>query len=452
MATTLLLLALLPTADAPGLEAGMQYTFKGTVAELKSDRTPGQVQKAFDLVLVVADADDAGARIYWHVEENGRGRWPWPERFGRVTLSPEGRSSGTGPSLLYDRGDGLSVVPIAMPLLPRSKPWKRGDRWKVGKQQFEVLQTTKFEGKPAWQLHVSGAFGRRGTFWVDKESPVVRGIDQRVFMGMGTEYLLKLRLVGRNRLDGAELAATAHGFDAMIQLRAALNHPARSEDPKLTDKQIRLLKERLPKVAKAITTGSLTKVVTSAQRDLKLQNELAGTVDELIERMQGSPVPKFVAQDLRGKKLSSADLKTGVTVLHFWSYRNSPLKEPYGQVGYLDFLHSKRKAEGVRVYGVAVDARLREAATRGAAVRGVRKLRDFMNISYPVLLDETDVIKKFGNPQLLGAELPLYVVLAHGKIHHYKVGYYEVDRNQGLKALDAIVTEALKAKPSGDEK
>ena len=45
-------------------------------------------------------------------------------------------------------------------------------------------------------------------------------------------------------------------------------------------------------------------------------------------------------------------------MLHFWEYRDQPLKEPYGQVGYLEFLFQKRKEEGVKVYGVAVDGRL----------------------------------------------------------------------------------------------
>jgi hypothetical protein len=101
----------------------------------------------------------------------------------------------------------------------------------------------------------------------------------------------------------------------------------------------------------------------------------------------------------------------------------------------------------VRVYGVAVDARLRDEQERGAALRSIRKFGTFMNLGYPVLLDDGTLLKKLGDPRQLGAELPLFVLIGRdGKIVHYHVGNYEVDVNQGLKELDAAVGEALKAK------
>jgi hypothetical protein len=45
----------------------------------------------------------------------------------------------------------------------------------------------------------------------------------------------------------------------------------------------------------------------------------------------------------------------------------------------------------------------------------------------------------------LGAELPLWVVIGHdGKIVHYKVGYYAIKPDEGLRELDTAVVEALK--------
>jgi hypothetical protein len=131
-------------------------------------------------------------------------------------------------------------------------------------------------------------------------------------------------------------------------------------------------------------------------------------------------------------------------VLHFWDYRDEPLKEPYGQVGYLDFMYHRRKPAGLQVYGIAVDGRLADEKTRGAAERGVRKLKSFMNLSYPVLLDSGSLIKQFGDPRLLGASLPLFVVIGPDqKIIHYHVGHYEVHQDQGLKELDQVVLKAL---------
>ena len=42
------------------------------------------------------------------------------------------------------------------------------------------------------------------------------------------------------------------------------------------------------------------------------------------------------------------------------AYRDTPLEEPYGQVGYLDFLLRKRSDKGVQVLGVLVDDMFRQ--------------------------------------------------------------------------------------------
>ena len=132
-----------------------------------------------------------------------------------------------------------------------------------------------------------------------------------------------------------------------------------------------------------------------------------------------------------------------MTVLHFWDYRDVPLKEPYGQVGYLEFLYQKRKDQGLKVYGVAVDGRLKDDAERRTAITGIRKLKAFMNLTYPLVLDSGAGIKAVGDPRLVGATLPLVQASSScrdGRVSHYHVGYYEVDRQAGLKELDEAVT------------
>ena len=72
------------------------------------------------------------------------------------------------------------------------------------------------------------------------------------------------------------------------------------------------------------------------------------------------------------------------------------------------------------------------------------KLKAFMNLSYPVLLDAGPLVKQFGDPRIAGATLPLFVVIGpDGKIAHYHVGTYEVRQDQGLKELDQVVTDLM---------
>jgi hypothetical protein len=75
----------------------------------------------------------------------------------------------------------------------------------------------------------------------------------------------------------------------------------------------------------------------------------------------------------------------------------------------------------------------------------VNKLLAFMNITYPVLLDDGRLLKKFGDPRAVGGQLPLFVVVGPDrKIAHYFVGCYPVDRDAGLKQLDEVLARTLK--------
>lgn len=99
------------------------------------------------------------------------------------------------------------------------------------------------------------------------------------------------------------------------------------------------------------------------------------------------------------------------------------------------------------MYGVAVSSDLDLPASRDRVIRSVKKLKAFMNLGYPVLLDGGDVLKKFGDPRPLGARLPLFVVIGpDGKIAHYHVGHYKVHPDRGLEELDRVVGKLLARK------
>jgi peroxiredoxin len=434
-------------AEAP--PAGTLLTYRGGVAQMREDRTFGEALKTFDLTLLVASEGDAGNRLYWTVDERGRGAWPWLERFGSLACDASWRLSGNaGPALLYDLGESTSAIPIPLPLFATQTPLAAGATWERSPWRYEVQRAARLEGHDTWQVQVSNNYGPKRVVWVQKDGPLCAGIDERVFMGMGQEYQLQLRLVGSERLADEKFRSLAAGFEALLAAKAALNRPERSETLDLNAKQLATLAEQLPAIEKLVSGEPLEKIVKAAQRDLAQQNNQADAVKKLVAEHVGRQAPQFDLRGLSNEAVTHADVKNQVTVLHFWEYRDAPLKEPYGQVGYLDFLYQRRKPEGVKVYGVAVDGRLADEAERGAALRGIRKLKSFMNLNYPILLDGGAVIKQFGDPRLVGAELPLVVVIGRdGKIAHYKVGYYEVDRNAGLKELDTVVGQALQAKP-----
>ncbi len=290
-------------------------------------------------------------------------------------------------------------------------------------------------------------FGPKRTLVVDQAGPLVLAMKERVFMGRGDEYQLSLELVDSQQLAGEQFDAIAKAAQALSAVCDKLNLPERSQEITWKADQAAVLEKELPPLVALAAGTPLAKLVTAARRDVELQAGRNDAVSELVAKFNGRAVDDFDIRGTAGERLRAADLKGQVTVLHFWDYRDEPLREPYGQVGYLDFMYHRRGGEGLRLYGVAVNPRLAEAATQAAARRSAKKLKSFMNLSYPVLLDSGELLRQFGDPRVVGAALPLFVVIGpEGKIIHYHVGTYEVHQDQGLKDLDAIVGKALGAK------
>lgn len=427
------------------LAPGSVLLYQGSVQKRDRDDTPG-ANKQFELRMIVREVTATGSRFDWLVEEQGAGAWPWIERFGQLTLNAERRSSGSvGPSVLVEHSLGKSVVPIHVPLLGGNTPLAAGATWSEGDMNFTVDARRKFGEHDTWRIEGANNYGPRRVLWVEAESPLVIAGEDRVFMGQGTEYQLQVRLAGRTALSDDEWQATQAGFDRLLALREQLKRPARSQSPDWRPEERELVKQALPDLAKVVTTGPLVRLLRSATGDIGSQSSRADAIGQLIQRNVGQPLVAPSVTALSGEAFDPAQLKDRLTLLHFWDYRDAPLKEPYGQVGYVEFLYSRYKSAGLQVLGVAVDGRFKEEEQRRAAITGVRRLKMFMNLTYPVLLDGGDWIGKVGDPRTLGAELPMFVLVDRaGKVVHLHVGVYDVDQQNGLKELDAVVKASLK--------
>ena len=96
----------------------------------------------------------------------------------------------------------------------------------------------------------------------------------------------------------------------------------------------------------------------------------------------------------------------------------------------------------VQVVGINVDSRFQDKTQVSKANRSARKLVEFMNLSYPIVPDDGELLKKLGDPRSTGAKLPLWVVIDKaGKIRMWKTGYYTIDSRAGLKELRTMVTK-----------
>jgi peroxiredoxin len=415
----LLVLALCQSASAAEL-----LTFRGKFLPVKGEGNAAD--KSFTVQVIAA-----GEHQWWTLTESGRGAWPWTERFGKTPQLP---------ALLYVREEGASVVPLPDFAIARPN-LAIGSDWQHDGLTYRVVGEEKVAKTDAWQVTASNNYGPKRRLAMAKDGGHVLTLDERVVIGQGDEFQLKWELVERGELDAKSVDATTAAFDRLDALRTKLAIKPQTREHKWNAEQLAVLQKDLPSVAEGVSEGPLVAVLQAAKKDTTTQDDRTEALAKLEKQAVGQALDRLQLTGAGGEKLTAEDLQGKVTILHFWDYRDTPLEEPYGQVGYLDFL--ARQKSGAKVFGVMVDERLTEPQSRGAALASARKVKAFMNLSYPILLDERGLLKQIGDPRATGAKLPLWVVIGKdGKITHYHPGFYDVKRDQGLADLEAAISAA----------
>ena len=270
-------------------------------------------------------------------------------------------------------------------------------------------------------------------------------LDEKVIIGRGDEFRLKMELQSQKQLSDAEIAKNRQPLDSLIGIQSGLGRIGEQKVVELTVDQLKSIQKEMPRIQKEADETRWSRFVDAIGRDLQQQQKRLDGVAGLQKKLVGQEAPKWNLKLVDGTTFSSSDAKDKVVVLHFWQYRGEPLSEPYGQIGYLDFLNNKRKKLGVRVVGVNVDERFSGTEQKGAATRSMKKLLEFMNVGYEMAIDDESTLSDFGDPRTLGAPLPLWVVIGHdGKVAHYHTGFYDIKPDEGLKQLDDAVIEAIR--------
>ena len=445
---TLALAAAVLLTGAPAVETGTQLTLTGTMSGVKEDGNPAV--KEFTLTLLAIGGEAEAIEFVWTLDERGRGSFTWLDHFGRWTSAParaggERSSAPPGPALLYARAAGQSIVPLAPPLFFASKPLEKGATWSQDRLEHRVTGEATKSARQCWEIDVRSPYGHKRSLWVDKSSPLVAAINETVFIGQGEEHKLRWELTASKRLSAEETAKAARALDAWLEVRKSLGWEMQSRREELSAEQISTLKSALPKLIDSAAAGPLAAIAVAAERDAAGQKNRAGAVAALADAIVGQSIGEIKLTDLAGRAITADSLKGKVVVLHFWEYRDTPLEEPYGQVGYLDFL--LRRQPGIVVIGVHVDPRLADEATRRTSLASAKKLKDFMNLSYIVAHDDGALLKRLGDPRIAGGKLPLFVVIGKdGKVAAYHAGLFEVKATEGLTELEAEVKQLLSKK------
>lgn len=444
MSATLVLfpLALLLTAAEPETATELHYT--GRLVALNG--ALGQLPvKDFEVTCwgTRPNADQSDAAYL--IQEEGAGI-AWPERFGRRSVSfGTEAASGRGVRVLYTHDERKHLLDVNVPYFAALQRLAADAEWSDDNFQYTVTDRRDVMGRDCWLVQVRPR-GRGPTTTLNVEAAtglIVRGV-QRLTLGQGEPHELSWELDSERALDAEDAEATLRVASALVELQSALARDEETHSPILSDEQLAVAAAALPEIVRAAEGTPFSRLAGIISRDVQAQQQRGASVSELADSLLGKAAPEFTLTKLNGQDIPADELEGKTVVLHFWSYRDTPLEEPYGQVGYLDFLLSRHADDNVAVFGVAVDERLNDRTTAPATVRSIRRLIRFMNLGYEVTMDaDGSVLKAFGDPTQFGAELPLWVVIApDGKLTHFRAGYYEIDRESGLKDLDEAVSAA----------
>jgi hypothetical protein len=430
-----------PFDDAPAVE--MRYTGGLT----KANQAPeANAIKRFSLYALLIRNGEQGPRLIHSISERGAGGWSWPERYGELQLDASYQAvSGRPIRLLYDYQGNPIPVPLPVPVSGFADKLKTGARWTEGKETWEVTKQANVLDRKCWVVQASTGIGRKRTLWIDVEVPIVVSLEERVFVGQGDEHVLTWQLESTGTLDAEGFAAASRPLSALFNLQKQLQRSDGEFRPELSEAQLAIVQEALPSLQKDAADTPFGALVSAIAKDVKTQLLRTDEVARLADKFVGKAV-SGLALTLADKSTVAEDqLKGKTTVLHFWEYQAEPLVEPYGQIGYLDFLAGKRRKLGVQVYGVAVDGRFGDPQASGAALKSVQKLQQFMNLSYGLALDDGKLLAKLGDPRKHGAKLPLWVVIGpDGKVAHYHAGLYKINPDDGLQQLDDVLVKLIR--------
>lgn len=440
---------LAPGADVLGDHTAMELRYSGTLAKMGRTGAEQPIKKFTIYSLVHKQAD--GKRLAYLVDERGGGGWAWPERIGTLELNAKNSAAKSSPiRLLADHEGTPNPINVRQPLFEfADKLVEDGEEeWTSGQSSYEVVREQKLKDRDCWVIRVSTNNGRKQQLWVAKsDNTLLVAAEQQVFMGRGEEYVLKLDLESTKPVDATGFEKLNKPLQALLDLKAQVNRADGETKTELTTDQITVAQKVIGVIEKEADGTPFAAISAVISRDVKSQSQRADDVESLAKKFNGQAAPAFDLTTLDKKAISSKDLAGKIVVLHFWDYEGEPLTEPYGQVGYLDFLSNKRKRYGIEVIGVAVNESFTDASKSTAALRSVRKLREFMNLSYPIATDDGTLLAMFGDPRKLGAKLPLWIVInPDGKIAHYHVGFYSIKPDEGLRPLDEAVMKQIKTK------
>ena len=426
------------TADLSAADAVQHSMFAGSLIQPGDE--DGDILRRFEVQLLTTNQT-----YFFHVIDDARHGCPWSDSFGRT--GPAAGTDTVQPHLVYDY-DGhaylIELPPFVVALPTGLEP---DTTWEQAGWQMTAIEQRSVNDVPAWIVEARERRGRQQTLTVDAATGMTLRAEADVFMGQGDQFKLTFARASGKLLDQATSDKVIELQNELLALQTALNRRPDAHLSELSARQIADVVAASDRLTVLAAGTPLEMFVRQMKADVDQQQKRLTSTASLATKLMHTDAPQFALSLMDGGTLESVSLKGKTVILHFWDYRDAPLSEPYGQTGYLEFLFNQKKKMNVTVVGVSTNPDLQSKENLSRGRRSVRKLSEFMNLSYPVGHDDGALLKTFGDPRETRGQLPLWIVLnADGKVAHYHAGFYEVDAAQGLKDLEAVLAELIRGK------
>ena len=430
-------------ADNPVAEP-ISIRYVATLSQSNPNGTTESLRE-FGLQTLVVPRAVGFPTVYYLMADQSADDQPWDEQFGRFEFDAEGHAAPV-PQQRHLHDGRTNWIGLRFGFYPGYAALMVDQEWEEGTSKFRVFGEKAAHMQPAWQLEINAPQGKRTVLSIQKSTGAILSANHRFFVGQGEQFQLNFRLEQLSTPEASTVATWTQAMTPLLALKSQLKRPQDAPDTPLTSEQLKLASKSLDGIDRATDGTPFAELAGVIRRAVTTGQQKEHAVAELAKRFEGRPAPAISVTSLEGGDAIKLAKPAKVTVLHFWDYRDAPLTEPYGQIGYLDFLAQKRGGK-INVYGINTDKRLDEASTAPQAQRSARKLKEFMNLGYPITQESEGALAALGDPRKIGVDLPLWVVIGtDGTILHYRIGFYEVDTRKGLEELDAVIEKALGGK------